>query len=44
VPRPGDPRHAPLAAALRTLFDRTAENGRVAMLYDTRLYLGRLDT
>jgi len=44
VPRPGDPRHAPLAAALRTLFDRTAGNGRVAMLYDTRLYLGRLDT
>jgi hypothetical protein len=29
--------------ALRSLFDRHAENGCVAMLYDTRLYLGRLD-
>lgn len=44
APRPGDPAHAPLVATLRTLFDRWAENGHVAMLYDTHLYLGRLDT
>jgi hypothetical protein len=24
--------------------DRDSRNGRVAMLYDTHLYLGRLDT
>ena len=28
--------------ALRALFDGRAENGRIAMLYDTHLYLGRL--
>ena len=43
APLPGDPAHASLHAALRDLFDRFAENGRVAMLYDTHLYLGRLD-
>lgn len=43
APRPGDPAHAPIVAALRDLFERNAENGRIAMLYDTHLYLGRLD-
>lgn len=43
APLPGDAGHASLHAALRKLFDRFAENGRVAMLYDTHLYLGRLD-
>jgi hypothetical protein len=42
--RPGYPAHASLQTALRDLFDRFAENGSVAMLYDTHLYLGRLDT
>jgi SAM-dependent methyltransferase len=44
APLPGDPAHAPLVAALRPLFERSAENGRVAMLYDTQVYLGRLDS
>lgn len=44
APLPGDPAHASVHAALRDLFDRFAENGRVAMLYDTHLYLGRLDS
>jgi SAM-dependent methyltransferase len=44
APLPGDPAHASLVAALRELFDRSAENGRVAMLYDTHIYLGRLDS
>jgi SAM-dependent methyltransferase len=44
APRDGDPSHAPLAAALRALFERHAENGRVAMLYDTHLHLGRFDS
>ena len=43
APLPGDPAHASLHAALRALFERCAENGRVAMLYDTHLFLGRLD-
>ena len=41
--RPGYPAHASLKTAQCDLFDRFAENGRVAMLYDTHLYLGRLD-
>jgi SAM-dependent methyltransferase len=44
APLPGDPAHASLQTALRALFDRFAENGRIAMLYDTHLYLGRPDT
>jgi SAM-dependent methyltransferase len=44
APRPHDPAHAPLVAALRTLFDGSAENGHVAMLYDTHVYLGRPDS
>ena len=43
APREGQPSHRTMVDALRSLFDRHAENGRVAMLYDTCLYLGRLD-
>jgi hypothetical protein len=32
-----------LFADLRALFERHAASGRVAMLYDTHLHLGRLD-
>jgi len=42
APRPGEPTYEPIAAALRASFARHAGNGRVAMLYDTHLYLGRL--
>ena len=42
-PRAGDPARETLFADLRALFDRHAESGRVAMLYDTHLHLGRLD-
>jgi SAM-dependent methyltransferase len=41
-PREGDPRHEATIAALRALFDAHADNGRVAMLYDTDVHLGRL--
>jgi SAM-dependent methyltransferase len=44
APREGQPAYRPMVEALRALFDRHADNGRVAMLYDTHLYLGRLDT
>ncbi len=42
-PRAGDPSREALFADLRALFERHAESGRVAMLYDTHLHLGRLD-
>jgi SAM-dependent methyltransferase len=44
APREGQPAYEPMVPALRGLFDRCAENGRVAMLYDTQLHLGRLDS
>ena len=43
-PPPGDPAHAPLIEGLRALFELRAREGRIAMLYDTHLYLGRLET
>jgi SAM-dependent methyltransferase len=43
APRASDPAREALFADLRALFDRHAESGRVAMLYDTHLHLGRLD-
>jgi len=42
-PRAGDPAREMLFTDLRALFERRAESGRVAMLYDTHLHLGRLD-
>jgi SAM-dependent methyltransferase len=42
VPPVGDPRHEPLMAELRRLFDRTASNGTVKIEYRTELYLGRV--
>jgi hypothetical protein len=43
VPKAGHPDHEPLLAALRDLFDRHAERGRIAFAHDTRAYVGRLD-
>ena len=43
APREGQPGHAPMIDALRALIGAHADNGRIAMHYDTRLYLGRLD-
>lgn len=42
VPQLGDPRHAPIIAALRQLFDRTAQGGVVRFDYDTEIYVGRV--
>ncbi len=42
APREGDPRHAPMLAALRTLFDATAREGLVGFDYETRIYVGTL--
>ena len=44
APRADDPAREALFADLRSLFDRHAASGRVAMLYDTHLHLGRLDS
>lgn len=42
VPLPGHPAHDALFAAMRDLFDRTQQNGRVAFTYDTEVYVGHL--
>lgn len=41
APRAGDPRHEPMLAALRELFDATGRGGRVNLAYETRVYAGR---
>lgn len=41
APKPGDPRHEPMLAALRTLFDETQQDGVVNFVYETRVYAGR---
>lgn len=38
-----DPRHAPMLAALQTLFDQYQENGSVTFDYDTTVYYGQLN-
>jgi SAM-dependent methyltransferase len=42
VPRPGTPAHDALMKDMRALFDARAREGLVHMLYDTRVYLGRV--
>jgi SAM-dependent methyltransferase len=42
APAAGHPRHEPMLAALRKLFDATAENRLVSFDYDVRAYFGRL--
>lgn len=43
VPLAGDARHEPMLAALQSLFDAHARDGRVRIEYDTRVYYGHLD-
>jgi SAM-dependent methyltransferase len=40
APKAGHPNHAPMLAALRDLFDRTAQNGTVEFAYSTVVYVG----
>jgi SAM-dependent methyltransferase len=40
APKPGHPNHEPMLAALRELFDRTACDGTVEFVYETRVYVG----
>jgi len=42
APKPGDPAHEPLRAALRELFERHAIDGHVTLTYDTVLYVGEV--
>ena len=42
APPAGDPRHEPMVRALRELFEKHEESGRVTFLYDTELYFGRI--
>jgi SAM-dependent methyltransferase len=41
APKPGDPLHEPMLAALRALFDETQSEDRVDFAYETRVYAGR---
>ena len=41
APAESDPRHAPMIADLRRLFDECQREGRVSFEYDTRVYVGR---
>ena len=43
APKEGHANYAPMAAALRELFDATQEFGRVRMDYTTQIYFGQLD-
>lgn len=42
APAAGHPKHEPMLAELRRLFDRHQRGGEVAFEYDTRVYWGRL--
>jgi len=42
APGPEHPKHRPMLKELRQIFDRHAENGRVAFDYKTRVYFGKL--
>lgn len=42
APQEGDPRHAPMVAELRRLFDATNEDGAVEFRYETNVYYGPL--
>ncbi|MFS8443188.1 class I SAM-dependent methyltransferase [Xanthomonas campestris pv. raphani] len=43
APLAHDPRHAPMLAALRTLFDAHAQDGHIDFHYQTRVFAGRLN-
>ncbi|WP_010371436.1 methyltransferase domain-containing protein, partial [Xanthomonas vasicola] len=43
APLAHDPRHAPMLAALRTLFDAYAHDGLIDFQYQTRVFAGRLN-
>jgi hypothetical protein len=42
VPKADTPGYAPMMAALRRLFDATQRDGRVAMVYETRVFCGEI--
>ncbi|MGO9588640.1 MAG: class I SAM-dependent methyltransferase [Candidatus Acidiferrales bacterium] len=43
APPQGHPKHEPMLAALRKLFDAHVEDGRVRFEYETHVYYGRLE-
>ncbi len=42
TPEPGHPNHEPMLSALRVIFDEHQVDGKVAFLYNTRLYYGHI--
>jgi hypothetical protein len=43
APGPGQPKHEPMLAALRDVFSKYADDGRVAFDYTTRVYFGQFE-
>jgi SAM-dependent methyltransferase len=43
APLPGHPNHDAMIAALRNVFDKHQEDGKVAIEYDTEVYYGKLE-
>jgi SAM-dependent methyltransferase len=41
APMQGSPGHEPMIEALRALFDRNQQNGKIRFEYDTKIYYGR---
>lgn len=44
APKPGDPAHGPMVFALDDLFARYAQDGKVRIVYRTRIFFGRPHT
>lgn len=42
APKPGHPKHEPMLAALRQLFENCAVDGHISFDYDTRVYVGEV--
>jgi hypothetical protein len=42
VPQANDPRSTPMLAELSQIFTKLSENGKVAMLYEAKIYCGRI--
>lgn len=42
APKPDHPKHEPMIAALRKLFDACETNGHISFDYDTRVYVGEV--
>ena len=42
APLPGSPQYAPMMEALEGIFAKFQQDGQVKLIYDTKMYVGRL--